>query len=196
LAWVLLLFFSENAPMKMNLIPSKKLALLSAASCAVMLAFSHNASALTLTVGDNKYLGQIIPGTGGYAERTAYVNHMIGMNPGGFDLFMSQPFFRSTNNFGSLPTAVFALNGTGTNISLGTGLYSYLFAQYSGSSFVWYVGNLSGNVQIPLVTTGGLLVGWTLFSAGGQGVPEGGTTVMLLGAALGALGTARRFLKA
>ena len=28
------------------------------------------------------------------------------------------------------------------------------------------------------------------------GVPDGGTTVMLLGAALGALGMARRFLKA
>ena len=96
--------------MKINLIPSKKLALLSAAFCAVMLACSDNASALTLTVGYNKYLGQIIPGTGGNAQRTAYVNHMIGMNLGGFDLFMSQPFFRSTNNFGSLPTAVFALN--------------------------------------------------------------------------------------
>jgi hypothetical protein len=181
--------------MKINLIPSKKLALLSAAFCAVMLAFSHNASALTFTVGDNKYLGQIIPGTDGNAERTAYVNHMIGMNPGGFGLFMNQVFNRSSNNFGALPTAVFAQNGTGTNISLGTGLYSYLFARYSAISFVWYVGNLSGNIQIPLVTTGGLLMGWTLFSAGGQGVPDGGTTVMLLGAALCALGMARRFLK-
>ena len=180
--------------MRINLIPSKKLALLSAAFCAVMLAFSHNASALTLTVGDNKFLGQIIPGTGGNAERTAYVNYMIGMNPGDFGLFMNQPFFRSTNNFGALPTAVLALNGTGTNISLGTGLYSYLFARYSGISFIWYVGNLSGNVQIPLVTVGGLLQGWTLFSAAGQGVPDGGTTVMLLGAALVVLGIARRFL--
>jgi hypothetical protein len=31
-------------------------------------------------------------------------------------------------------------------------------------------------------------------SPGGNGVPDGGTTVMLLGAALGALGMARRFL--
>ena len=45
------------------------------------------------------------------------------------------------------------------------------------------------------LTGGGLLMGWTLFSAGGQGVPDGGTTVMLLGAALVALGMARRFLK-
>jgi hypothetical protein len=34
-----------NAPMKTNLIPSKKLALLSAAFCALMLLFSHNAGA-------------------------------------------------------------------------------------------------------------------------------------------------------
>ena len=59
-----------------------------------MLAFSHNASALTLTVGDNKYLGQIIPGTDGNAQRTAYVNYMIGMNTGGFGLFMNQVFNR------------------------------------------------------------------------------------------------------
>jgi len=30
-------------------------------------------------------------------------------------------------------------------------LYSYLFARYSGISYVWYVGNLSGNVQITLL---------------------------------------------
>jgi VPDSG-CTERM motif len=41
------------------------------------------------------------------------------------------------------------------------------------------------------------LVGWTLFGPGGvPGVPDGGTTAMLLGAALGALGIARRFMKA
>ena len=160
---------------------------------AVAMLACHNASALT--VGDNKFLGQLIPGTGGNAERTAYVNHMIGMNTGDIGVFMNQVFNRSTNNFGALPTAVFALNGTGINIPLGTGLYSYLFAQYNGASYVWYVGNLSGNVQIPPITIGGLLVGWTLFSAGGQGVPDGGTTVMLLGAALVALGMARRFLK-
>jgi hypothetical protein len=32
-------------------------------------------------------------------------------------------------------------------------------------------------------------------SLGGQGVPDGGATVMLLGAALGALGMLRRYLK-
>ena len=46
--------------MKINLIPSKKLALLSAAFCAVMLAFNHNASAVTnLTLGDGYELGGV-----------------------------------------------------------------------------------------------------------------------------------------
>ena len=76
--------------MKITLIPSRKLVMLSAAFCAVMLACSQNASALNLTVGNNQYLGQIIPGTDGNAERTAYVNNMIGMNLGGFGLFMNQ----------------------------------------------------------------------------------------------------------
>jgi len=38
------------------------------------------------------------------------------------------------------------------------------------------------------------MTGWTLLNPTG-GVPDGGTTVMLLGAALGSLGMARRFLK-
>jgi VPDSG-CTERM motif len=36
---------------------------------------------------------------------------------------------------------------------------------------------------------------WTLLNpTGGQGVPDGGATVMLLGAALGTLGVVRRYL--
>ena len=41
---------------------------------------------------------------------------------------------------------------------------------------VWYVGDLSGIITIP-GTDGHGLSGWTLFTAGGQGVPDGGTTV-------------------
>jgi hypothetical protein len=35
---------------------------------------------------------------------------------------------------------------------------------------------------------------WMLFGPGVPGVPDGGTTAMFLGAALGALGVVRRFL--
>jgi hypothetical protein len=46
-----------------------------------------------------------------------------------------------------------------------------------------------------VATEGGSLTFFVAENAGGVGVPDGGTTVMLLGAALGSLGMARRFLK-
>src|SRR5205809_4845417 len=108
-----------------------------------------------------------------------------------------QTYFHSNNDFGPLPQpAVLALNGTSTTIDLGTDLYSYLFAKYDGPNYgseVWYVGNLSGIITIPAMGGRYGLSGWTLFGPG-AGVPDGGTTVMLLGAALGALGMARRFV--
>ena len=119
--------------MKINIIPKKKLAILSAAFCAVMLAFSHNATALT--IGDNQELGTVFFGIpSGDDDRTAYVNAMIGLALGGSTHVIIGPHdnlvTRSFNDFGPLPSpAVFALNGTGTSIDLGSGLYSYLFAK-------------------------------------------------------------------
>ncbi len=187
-------------PMKINIIPTKKLAVLSAAFCAVMLAFSTNASALT--IGDSQELGFVDPGLpAGDANRTLFVNTMIGLALGGSTHVIVGPhdnfITRSNNDFGPLPTAVFALNGSTTTIDLGTGLYSYLYAKYDGPNFgaeVWYVGNLSGIITIPATGGGYGLSGWTLFGPGGVQVPGGGITVMLLGVALGALGIARRFL--
>jgi hypothetical protein len=190
-----------------NIVPLKKIALLAAAVCAATLAFSHNASALT--IGDSQELGKVFFGIpSGNDARTNYVNHLVGMALGTTDAALGQTFERSNNDFGSLPTAVFALNGSPdpdvdfTTIDLGTGLYSYLFAKYDGpnaGSEVWFVGNLSGIITIPnfglLPGQNYGLSGWTLFGPGANGVPDGGATVMLLGAALGSLGMARRFLK-
>jgi VPDSG-CTERM motif len=50
-------------------------------------------------------------------------------------------------------------------------------------------------ITIPATGFGGYgLSGWALFTAPGGAVPDGGATVMLLGAALAAIGVARRFL--
>ena len=100
--------------------------------------------------------------------------------------------------FASLPNAVVTnVDGTSTTFDLGTGLYSYLFAKYDGQndiSQVWFVGDLSGSVTIPLDgPLGHGLSGWELFGPGGQ-VPDGGSTVLLLGAALSAIGLVRRKL--
>jgi hypothetical protein len=201
--------------MKINLIPTKKLALLSAAFCAVMLAFSHNASAVTdLTINDGHWLGQTfnISSLPAYsdADKAALINHLINQDlQTSDDVGIGLQIYlvgRSGNDFGSLPatSVTGAVSGTGTNINIGSGTYSYLFATYSGPNnpgvilgLVWYIGNLSGDITIPATTgTGFNLIGWTLFGPGVPGVADGGTTVMLLGAALGALGMARRFLKA
>jgi hypothetical protein len=117
--------------------------------------------------------------------------------------------------------AVFATgiqNGsTPVNVSLGTG-FTYLVVAYDGpqgSVAIFNVAGLTGSVDlfryakieiVNGVATGNLIgsnvaaqdfklmTGWTLLNPTGS-VPDGGTTVMLLGAALGGLGVARRFLK-
>ena len=195
--------------MRLNLILTGKLALVSAAFCSVMLAFSPNASAtphplppaINLTIGDAHELGFVdrsLPTT--VHSATLFVNTMIGLALGGSTHVIIGPrdnlVTRSNRAFGPLPTAVFALTGHTKTIDLGTGLYSYLFAKYDGPNFsaeVWYVGNLSGIITIPATAGGYGLSLWKLFGPG-VGVPDGGATVMLLGAALAVLGTARRFL--
>ena len=85
-----------------------------------------------------------------------------------------------------------------TQVDLGTGGFTYLIGKYdgpNGASAVWNVQGLTGIVDdsfFGLADTLAFPIGRSL--AGDGGVPDGGTTVMLLGAALGALGMARRFL--
>jgi len=186
--------------MKINLIPTRKLALLCTVLAGALLAFSHSARALT--IGDTHELGFVNFGIpSGDSDRLNYVNHLIGMALGTTDQAFGQTFFRSNNSFGSLPQAVLAghVNGTSTTINLGAGgLYTYLFAKYDGPNYgseVWYVGDLSGIITIPATAGRYGLSGWTLFGPGVPGVPDGGTTAMLLGTALSALGIARRYIK-
>jgi len=194
--------------MKSNTL-TNKFGLVSVAVCALMLGLGHNASAtphamppsISLAIGDGHELGFVNFGIpSGDADRLNYVNHLIGMALGSEDDAFGQHFTRSNNAFGQLPQAVLAghVNGTSTSINLGAGgLYTYLFAKYDGPNYgseVWYVGDLSGIIEIPATAGGYGLSGWTLFGTGVPGVPDGGITAMLLGTALGALGLARRFL--
>jgi hypothetical protein len=199
--------------MKINGVLTGKLVLLLGIGCAVMLATGSNANAnrisfppsINLTIGDQHELGQVQPPTPeGDADITKYVNFMIGLSLGGSGHVIIGPHnilvTRSMNDFGSLPgPATLALRGTGTTINLGIqGTYDYLFAHYGGPgggfAEVWYVGDLSGTISIPATGLGHGLSGWALFTAPSGAVPDGGTTVMLLGAGLGALAVVRRFL--
>jgi len=178
--------------MKINTHPGRKL-LLCIAICAAAFAVSHNANALS--IGDSHELGFLLP-SGSSGNQSTYVNHLIGMALGSIDIANGQIYFRSNNAFSPLPTAVQVLSGSGTTINLGAGgVYSYLLANYAGfGSEVWYVGDLHGIITIPGLGGGCLLTKWSLFRAGGVGVPDGGVTAMLLGVGLAALGIARRYI--
>ena len=199
--------------MKKNGIITGKLVLLLGIGCAVILASGSEAKAnripfpqsINLTIGDGHELGQAIPPVPeGDADITQYVNFMIGLSLGGSGQVIIGPHTivvsRSVNDFGPLPSpATLALRGTGTSVPLGTqGTYAYLFAHYGGpgggTGEVWYVGDLSGSISIPDTAFGHGLSGWALFTAPNGGVPDGGATAMLLGAALSVLGVVRRFL--
>ena len=184
--------------MKINIIPTTKFALLLTAVAAALLTFTPSARALT--IGDGHELGFVNFGIpSGDSDRLTYVNHLVGMALGTSDKADGQTYFRSNNSFSPLPQAVLGglADGTSTTINLGSGLYTYLFAKYDGPNYgseVWYVGDLSGTITIPATAGGYGLSGWTLFGPGVPGVPDGGTTAMLLGAALSVLGLARRYI--
>ncbi len=191
--------------MKIKLISTTKLALLCTAVCAAMFAFSSNASADTILgfFPDTHVVGTITPGAPADPTDVAgYINFMIALAPGGAGTFNGQIITRSTNLFGSLPTAsaVGAVSGTGTTIDLNAigGTFTYLFAKYDGQediSQVWNISGITGVITIPADgPLGHGLSGWILFGPTGQ-VPDGGTTAMLLGMGFSALGMARRFLK-
>lgn len=190
--------------MKINLIPTRKLALLCTVLAGALLTFNHSARGVTLAVGDSHELGFINAGNVGLATRMLFVNHLIGMTENTSGTFMGNNFTRSNNHFASLPAAL-TTPGTVTtvnppsqvNINIGTGLYSYLYAKYDGPNAgteVWYIGDLSGIITIPGFLGRYGLSGYTLFGPGVPGVPDGGTTAMLLGAALSMLGVARRYI--
>ncbi len=108
--------------MKINIVPLNKLALISAAVCAVMLAFSHNASAnrivgginiptTALTFNDTHVVGTISPAApASPADVAPYINFMIGLVPGHSGTFHNPPHTqtvtRSSNLFPSLPNAL------------------------------------------------------------------------------------------
>jgi hypothetical protein len=183
--------------MQTDAVSRHKFLLLCAAFCGAMLASGHDARALS--IGDSHELGFLWPGIQKKTDnqhKIIYVNHLIGMALGTIDVANGEVYSRSNHGFKSLPAAGAARNGVGRTINLRTGgLYTYLFATYNGyGTEVWYVGNLNGIITIPLRAAGHHLAGWTLFGVRSTGVPDGGLTLTLLGAALGVLALTRRFL--
>jgi VPDSG-CTERM motif len=200
-------------PMKVNISPRKKLAILSAAACVVMLAFGHNASAHLLepfqfftngpignpaaelnylqTHGGGSYLPTFLPATSQYLGK---------FNQGGSSengtINISQYV---TISVVSGNTWDISWNLTGSGFTLdgvlikdgnvqGLGM---LYRFYGVSADETLIGSGTVTFDDPVKDISHI----TFFgSPGGGVVPDGGATVMLLGAALGLLGIARRFI--
>jgi VPDSG-CTERM motif len=165
-----------------------------------------------LTFGDTRDLGSIVPPEpADPVDEEHYVNSLI-TNGSHTETYKNNlyTYIRTAASCGTCPAAVFnsksganppAINGV-VQVDLGSGGFTYLLGKYdgpNGGDEVWNVQGLTGIVTIPAFGFGRNnsqygLSHWTLFGPGGA-VPDGGATVMLLGAALGALGMARRFLR-
>ena len=189
----------------------KKLAFLAAIALTFGVLAALPGTAQALTIGDaTNYLGSVgNPEPANPSDEEGYINRLVPLSPGVHVLVdpdgITRTYDRSNVACVGCPAAVFnsrnnapVNNGNGTtNVNLGTGGFTYLLAKYdgpNGGDAVWNVQGLTGIVTIPFNAFGHDISHWSLFGPGDGTVPDGGTTVMLLGAALGALGMARRFL--
>jgi hypothetical protein len=214
LAYSLLhLCITAKDPMKVNIIPTKKLAILS--FCAVMLAFSYNASATphplppvitasTAILGNITFSGGATLDTGNANTAhavTSFKNTVVQSVSGDFDTFINDldpaTFSASWVFDPSTPTSsLWSVGGftfdllTSTVVMRGGGILAVSgTGTISGNSFDPTFGTWSFTTQNP-----GTPNGVFSFSASGLAVPDGGATVALLGLTLVGVEVLRRKL--
>jgi hypothetical protein len=201
-----------------NIVPSKKLPLIALAACMAMLAFTQNASAARRPLPPQPahlLAPQQFFTNGPIGNGTAEQNYLI---TNGYLPASSQYLgkFDKDNGFESGAIANFqnyvtvnqvsgntwdiSWNLTGSGFTLDGVLIKDGQVQGNGMLYRFYgvsadetlIGSGTVTFDNPVKNISHI----SFFgSPGGGHVPDGGTTVMLLGAALGSLGMARRFLK-
>jgi hypothetical protein len=156
------------------------------------LGFASQVSALT--IGDGRDLGLVDPNHPADPEDSEdFIDILLSQPLSSGPTHIGDNFYTRTGNDplgGVYPAADFAdeLSFTGGNVDLGSG-YLYLLAKYDGPNFgseVWYVGGLTGTESIPLFGSGrqyGLSHVY-VFNPDNNQVPDGGSTIALLGSAL------------
>lgn len=127
---------------------------------------------------------------------------------------------RTANVFSPLPAATATGNTFATGIADGgvllditlTSSFRYLVAAYDGPNGgveVWDIAGLAAGTTISIpryaepIGPGGslqqstryLMTGWTLLNPGGNSLPDGGTTALMLSTALAGLGVLKRRIK-
>jgi VPDSG-CTERM motif len=215
---------NQGDPMKVNLIPRKNLAILSAAFCTVMFAFSHNASATRHPLPPVT-LGASIEGNINFAGAVHLDNNNLGLATTvvtWFDAFnnagKTSVVPGATGNFSVIPAGTSATMAqpwvfnpstpTPSLWSVGGFTFDLLSATVVSQSntFLNVLGSgiVSGNGFDPTIATWSFTVNNSngqpkmmfSFAANNNSVPDGGVTVALLGLALVGVEVLRRKLKA
>lgn len=178
-----------------------------AAVCALALGLA-SPSALAASIPAGSYLGLIDDGIpANPTNEVNFINILIDRPLGsGPTLVGTESYTRSSNVLcgAACPDAVLAgsiKDDTSPSTTVDVTGFTYLLAKYDGPNYgsaVWYVGNLSGEYEIPAALGGRTgsqygLSHWSLYKTDEfQRVPDGGMTLMLLGGALVGLETLRR----
>lgn len=186
---------------------------LGTACMAGLLALPFQASSITFTVGDANYVGAIINGVPpGNDNEFTWLNELINVGAG-LSLPSANPAGESLDRTAStlggvLPAALAGDKSDPPQQTYVIGADSlYLMGKY-GQAFpggqalhVWYLGNLAVGTEVtlpgPVTQAGGPLSHDTLFTGTRgdiPGTPDGGTTLLLLGAAMAGFAALRRKL--
>ena len=195
-----------------NIVPSMKLPLIAIAACAAMLAFTQNASAARhpMPAQPAHLLTPVQFFTNGpIGNPAAELTYLQGQNllPATSQfLFKQESNGNTEGNFGqyftvtiSGNTATVSWDLTGSGFTLDGLLIKDGNVQGAGMLYRFYgvsadealIGSGTVMFDDPVRNISHI----SFFGSPGGQVPDGGTTVMLLGAALGSLGMARRFFK-
>jgi hypothetical protein len=181
----------------------KRLVMVSVA-CVLALGLSAGrAEATVLTIGDAYYIGSINDGVPSSVSLEAgYINYLITLLPGATDTTIppstGETYNREESTLsGPLPTAVvagaFKSPDSPTSTAIDVNGFTYILAKYNATkagSLVWLIYGAGTTVDLPTSYNDQALGHYTLFNA--TPVPDGGTTLILLGGALVGLGALRR----
>lgn len=174
-----------------------------------VLALGMSSSAFALSINDPGVVGTVTDGApSSIADETIYVNTLLGLAANVTQTIGGELYKTSSTDYSGTvaESGAFKMNTTDAGFSLTVSGYDYVLAKYdglNGGSVLFYVGG--GSITLP-ETSESLWVNpasngygishWTGFGPGTPppSVPDAGSTLAMVGAAIGSLGFLRRKL--